>query len=187
MLSKALSVLLVVSCAALGCGGSSSGSAAAPACGNFVPCGGDLVGKWQVVDMCLDDAASLVSGAVDEPACKGLFRGVDVHASGSYEFTADGKSTESVTFTIDEDVLWTTACLSALANGAKVDLPKSCSQLETDTANNPNFQGASCMVVADGCSCIITSVEQNSNSSAAYTTDGSTFTDGSGDGASVGV
>ena len=181
MFKKLLAVLSLVSVVTVttGCKDSSQGSGAGGACGSFTACGGDVVGQWKVKDMCFDDPQAITADATNEPECRTI-RSFDLHASGTYQFTADGNAVADVRFTIDMDAVWTGACLTAVAKGAAVDLAATCTRLKANYAQNPKFAGASCMVEGTACSYIITSVENHSTRSGPYTIKGNTLNEEDG-------
>ena len=92
--------LLLICITAIGCNSSDAASGAggsAATCGDFKACGGNLVGDWNVTGMCFDDLDALITPRA-EPECKDLIRNVDVHVSGTYQFTADGHTSADLTF-----------------------------------------------------------------------------------------
>jgi hypothetical protein len=128
----------------------------------------------------LDNPGALISTKLQEPACQGTIRSYDIRASGSYQFTADGTASDDVRFTIDMDALWTSACLTAIAHGAAIDLAATCTAIEMNYSQNAQFAGASCEVAGTACSCMVTSVENRSTNSGHYTIDGTNLVEDQG-------
>ena len=181
MVSKRwVALVLGFAVTALGCNDSNATSSGLAMCGTFKACGGDVLGKWKVAALCFDNPEMLTASSIDKPECKGLIRNFGVHTTGTYQFTADGNVSSDITFTMDMEAVWTSACLNAVAGGAVVDLAATCSMIEANYAQNAQFADASCMAQATSCNCMVTSVDHHTAQSGAYAISGTTLTDGDG-------
>lgn len=159
------------------CGGDDEGggdSSDLGSCGQLNGCGGDLVGTWTIDGACADDFIQLMGSAVDKPECNGLIVDTQTDATGTFTFTETTMST-TATLSIDVTARYTPACAMAIANGAAVDLPAVCSNLDEQYAQMGTVSGASCSIVGANCDCIL-SFEQSLSTSENYSVSGSTIT-----------
>lgn len=152
-------------------------SLSAGSCGGFMACGGDVLGIWTLQDICLDNAAAYFRMELDEPACAGVFRGVDARVSGTVVFMANGTGMSTGTMSVDMDTLWSVACLRALTQVSNIDIASACSVLETEYSNNAEFEGAACMVEGAACACLITSAPRSITSSGGFRVEGDQILD----------
>jgi hypothetical protein len=80
----------------------------------FEPCGGDLVGTWEILDMC----ASATVGDnpfADTPECADIVFQVDMDFTGTVEFNADGSyASEVVVGAATMHAEYTEACMQAM-------------------------------------------------------------------------
>jgi hypothetical protein len=149
-----------------GCGGDDdkkSGSA----CSAFTPCGGSVVGTWNVKDYC-------VQGKVAVDGCPtAAFTFENVGATGTMTFNADMTGTATI----------------AVTGGMKLTLPQTCTMGATcaavDTALKDDlamdaqapFSSVVCTGAAD-CTCIYTFKSESSTDGGSYSTSGSILTQG---------
>lgn len=151
-------------------------------CTDFHACGGEPSGRWEVVTTCgigLEAGRAMLFGA---PECNGAVRRVEPQVTGTYVFTADGGVESDTILAIDMDLLFTNACVSALAGGVPVDaqgVAAICSMLETQFTENPAYDGSVCNVQGTGCACMLTTVEDNLVAQAMV--NGSNLDNGGGD------
>ena len=172
--------LLIATCTLAACGDDDSSPGGGGDCGSFSACGGDLVGDWEVQDVCFENPEALFTGAVDEPACDDAFRGLDVDASGSYSFGDDGNGSSSVTLSMTIDTRWTEACISAIANGAEVDINEACDALQTEYMGQAEFEAADCSVSGTACNCLLTAAERTVTGMGTYRVQGNALVDADG-------
>jgi hypothetical protein len=155
-------------------GGDGSGGGS---CSAFEACGGDVVGTWNVKDVCYEGFLKLFDAELEEPECDGTFRSVDAQVSGTYTFSKDGTLSQDLTLQVDIDTLWSKSCLSAIAGGASVDIDATCKSLENTYSMQAEFEGASCSVKGSACACLITSTPMAEMSSGAYKVQGKNLVD----------
>jgi len=171
-------IILALTCAMAGCkSDSSDAGGGGGSCSAFKACGGDVVGTWNVKDVCFEDALKLFDAQLDEPECDGIVRSVDPQASGTYAFSKDGIASSDLTLQLDIDMLWTGACLSAIAGGASVDLNAACSAIERSNSMQAEFEGGACNVKGNACACLITSMPKTVTSSGGYKVEGKNLVD----------
>jgi hypothetical protein len=135
-------------------GGAGTGGFANQTCDTLSACGGDVEGVWTVEDLCVADAARIAGMSNDEPECEDLFVGAHTDGTGTATFS-DGDASSSIVMTMDLHAVWTPACLSAVSGLQSVDIERTCTSLDREYAENPKFTGASCMIVAGNCDCIV--------------------------------
>ena len=182
MLTRGGPGLLCAMMAALSpaCGG---GGGRNGACGKVLPCGGEVVGSYDIREACLSDP-SLVVNAVINAALDANFisdcpgRTVDdgrYTTTGTASFNAD--SSYAVTSTV-----WATATQTVPASSSCLMPPTghTCAELDqrlrTAVAGAPDmFEAAQCMG-DDACTCIVTLAAQSRTESGTYARSGTTLT-----------
>jgi hypothetical protein len=167
---------------AAACGGETDDSAG-PACAFPGACGGDVVGTWEVEDVCfgsLDAEAPL-------PACGRVppevtFRKV----SGFAEFRADGTAEMELGFTMQVVHVYDADCIRAL--GGRVAPSASYCQtlgeeMDRSYREDPDSSYASveCTYRTDACHCTYVSKPLSEHSAGSYTVNGTTLVDNHGD------
>ena len=155
---------------ASGGGAGTGGGFANQSCDTLTACGGDIEGMWTVEDLCIADAARLAGMATDEPECQNLFVGAQTDGTGTATFSG-GNASASIVLMMDIHAVWTPACIKAVSGLQSVDIVQTCTNLDREYAENPQFTGASCMTVAGNCDCII-SAESSFGLGGAYTLGG---------------
>ena len=99
-----------------GCGGDDGPGAT---CLKVQPCGGDVVGDWELVANCQSDAAmaAFVSGFADEAMSSDCpaqsLRGAELRAAGSFLLRADSSYTVSLQFNAILDINIPASCLTS--------------------------------------------------------------------------
>ena len=166
---------------ASGCGGNSS-STSGGACNAAVTCGGILDGTWQLDTTCVEGnlAAAMESSAGLPSACSNVFQSATPSITGTVTF-ANGSETDNMTETLDATILYTSACVGAVA-GTTVTLNASvCSLLGPELVSQGDFSSATCTFASGGCSCSVASTSQADTTPQAYTISGHTivYADGS--------
>jgi len=108
-------LLVLLGTLAWACGGeSSSGSNAAGSCRLPAPCGGDLVGKWQVTKAC-------AGKPVPVRGCPGSSMSItDLQVTGTLEFRADGTMTDATTGSFHGEMSIPNSCLSSTCDAKRV-------------------------------------------------------------------
>lgn len=163
-----------------GCGGD-DGNGKSNGTGNceFSACGGDVVGTWGVVDLCIDNPERIVGLTGLPSECSDLIGDLDYNPDGEFVFREDGTGEADVSFTVDVEMKFTESCISAQA-GQQVSLsPTVCSSMEAAWSNESEFQGGSCEAANNACVCLITSDEHSVASGGDYRVEGERITDGS--------
>lgn len=133
---------------------------------DFEACGGDIVGEWEIVDICLDDFETITNAAIDEPACSDFLQGYDFDVAGSFVFDLDGSGEGDCSMVINAEFLVTDKCMQAL-NG--VDMTSSnCETLENRYKNVADSSAASCSYSSIGCRCDVSSYSISVSGGGAY-------------------
>jgi len=164
-----------------GTGGISAASAPTSTadCGSFTPCGGNVVGTWNLVRFCIGTDA--FGGTTSLPAeCAGIVKSVDVNAAETFTFLADGTvTTDAQAGSMAMTYVYTSACLNA-TSGTSVtaeNLVTTCSGLSVAFAAAGMTASAGsitpCTASGDNCVCnLLKDIPQNSATDT-YTTSGS--------------
>jgi hypothetical protein len=153
----------------VGCGGESTfedGDDAVESCDEFSPCGGNIVGSWDIVESCIDEAG--VAPVEDCPNSTYRYSQYDV--DGGYVFDTNGGVT--ATFDIRFAYVWN------LPRSCVGDL--TCMEIEQtlNMATTPDASvvfHASCPEAPSECRCDVSGSITGTNS-LTYTTSGSTLT-----------
>jgi hypothetical protein len=157
-------IALVLSISA--CGGDDNKSGG-PACNAFTPCGGDVVGTWQVKDSCIQGKLTVK----DCPTASVTFDGFKT--TGTMTFNADKTGTASI----------------ATAGAMKMALPQSClagqtcaavdAAVKLDLATKPmsEFASVACSGT-DPCTCVYTFKGTPSDDGGSWSTAGTVLTQG---------
>jgi hypothetical protein len=170
-------LLALASIAVAGCTGS-GGDGGGGSCTMPAPCGGDVVATWNVADICLDDASAFAQQGVDDPACEDSFSDIEIDASGTMSFTADGMVNTNVSLAISMHVVWTKACLMALnPEVAELEIGSACTMLMTSSQMSAEIASASCSVVGANCECDVELPARAMTSSGTYTLAGNQIID----------
>jgi hypothetical protein len=147
----------------LGCG-SGSGQ-----CGGNVACGGNLVGTWNIEDLCVESATSTMTGST----CSGI--GVStsgLRESGTITFNADLTYTSNATISGSLSETVPSSCLTT--GGVTV----SCAQLNAgfQPASDGGLAGSCVSGGGGSCVCSFQFPSQTSMESGTYSISGSTVT-----------
>ncbi len=165
-------------------GAATGGASAASACTAIQPCGGSLVGTWNVssTSTCLSLSGTMDLSSIGADCKSGTVNDGTVQITGSITFTDTG-FTDSTTTTITEHLTLPTTCLAI--SGTHTDCPGL-----NPIAQTLGFTKMDCSVKTGGageCACTATLsagtqvgglgfVDVNALDSGTYTTSGSTFT-----------
>ncbi len=177
--SLAPAVFTVTVASALGaCGGESSDDSAPTCSGNFSACGGDVVGTWELSEICFTGDVDAAFGGFDEPECAGAMTGVRFTPSATYEFRADGTYEVVGTARFTFGMTVTAACGRALAGDPSFTFtPSRCRSLEesvNDTAAEPDssLESAQCALSGTACVCSVTGRPMDLSDAGTYETQG---------------
>lgn len=178
-----LSLVLCLSISCVGSGTSDGDSASTfpGECGTFTACGGDPVGEWDLVSMCLYDVQALGNSGVDQPECQNVFRGVDYNVTGSFMMDASGNATIELSANMDFDFVYNQACVTAL--GGPQLTSAECASLEESLVQSTDspFEGGACTFSPGQCSCLVTYMPIMDSSSGTLTQKGDTLVNSSGE------
>lgn len=165
-----------------GNGGNGSDGNGKSAC-DFSACGGDVVGTWEVADICIENPERIFSLTGLPSQCSDIIGDLDSRPEGEFIFEEDGTGEADVTIVVDIEMTLTEKCVSALAGGQEVSLsPSVCSAMESAFSGESEFEGGSCEAATNACVCIITSNEIAVASGGDYQVDGDRISSGSGAG-----
>lgn len=130
-------------------------------CGNFTPCGGDVVGTWNIKQYCLSNTASPI------PECPAATVSVDgLSASGTVTYAANMTTTANTTIRGTMKMNIPASCLM----GATCALVDASLKSELSDPESP-FSSASC-TGSDTCSCSLVLKGTPMTSSGTYTISG---------------
>ena len=150
----------------LGCGGDGTGSQ----CGGNSSCGGNVVGSWDISELCFQQAASMVSGS-----CPGAqIDASGLRESGTIAFQGDltYSSTAVISGSITEII--PTTCFSS--GGITPSCDQLNSLLQTFVQGDMSFSSASCQNAQGGCACTFQLSPQTNTETGSYSTAGAVLT-----------
>jgi len=130
-----------------GMGGSSGAGGAGESCSNVMPCGGSVVGTWNVTSSCLT-----VSGQLDLTLaglnCPAAAITGSLHVSGTWTGNSDGTYSDNTTTTGSEEFALAPACL--FLSGTTT----TCDGISGPLQGGLGFQSVNCTTASSGgCSC----------------------------------
>jgi hypothetical protein len=168
-LSRGVTIIVTAAASApllLGCGGDGTGSQ----CGGSSSCGGNVVGSWDISELCFQNATAMVSGSC--PAAQidasGLRETGTIAFQGDLTYASTGVISGSITEIIP------TSCLSSGG------ISPSCDQLngllQTFVQSDMSFSSASCQNAQGGCACTFQLSPQTTTETGTYSTAGSVLT-----------
>jgi hypothetical protein len=153
---------LVLTFSLLNCSG--GGRGACPSGGP--PCGGDVVGTWQVVTDCAQGTQNSMAAS----GCSGASAQLRATGSGSLTFNADGTASVALSLSETEIESIPESCLAG--DGATVD----CSEFNSSETVSSGTITATCSLSGTGCSCISSIDAPTTNGEGTYSTSGTTLT-----------
>jgi len=172
-------VILLGAVAASGCGGEVSGGGAT--CSGS-PCGGDIVGRWNIVRSCTSTSPVLMGagGATNlPPECAGIVRSTNLSITGTYDFRSDGTLTIDTSGGASIVEVMSDACMSAL--GAPQPHDQACSSIGNSIGQGSSTLTASCTYSSPtGCTCNLELPSQARTNQVTYTTQGTQLDYGTG-------
>jgi hypothetical protein len=159
-------LLAIGACLSAACG-SGGGT-----CGNVAPCGGNIVGDWDIVDACLtfSDASPL-----GDFCPEGTVTATGIDASGMISYRSDLTYSATITLSGSITVNLPAACLTVQG------VTLTCAQLDQALKQalidnpNPSIQAVSCEGVG-GCGCTFQITPQTSTNDGTYATSGTSLT-----------
>lgn len=160
-----LSVATVLSSWSLaGCGSDGGGS---ESCSGS-PCGGDVVGTWNVTDYCFNAMEAVAE------ACPQAKISMDLSASGMVQYTSNGTYTSSLTLSGNASSTLPPACL--MFQGLTLTCEQ-VNQLYAARMAEPDFpfSSASCSAAGTSCRCAFTLRPMVSNETGTYSVSGTTL------------
>ena len=161
-----LGVLFSMALTAVSSCGGGSGS-----CGKVAPCGGDVVGNYNITSACL----TLSSMDMPLEGCPGATVNTSgIRVSGSASFNADMTYTLNETISASASETIPASCLTM--NGITLTCQQLDQAIQQLVTENPGvFQSAHCSG-ASSCICSFTLAPVTTNDSGTYTTSGTTLT-----------
>jgi hypothetical protein len=159
---------LVFACTAFAvaaCGGATSSSPSLGGmCPQVAPCGGSVLGTWNVVSECISSNAGMSSFG----GCTMTFSDGIESVSGTVTFNADGTYTSDVSSTTTQTTTQSSGCFPSFGDsGTSPACP---------SPVNTNQPQETCQPWQGGCRCTRTSTTATSMGSGTYATSGTTFT-----------
>jgi hypothetical protein len=142
--------------------GAACGRGAPSDCGRVEPCGGDLVGTWQLSGTCATNPVVPVSFCAAATVAHSTF-----HVSGSATFGADGSFAISATKSGTIEYAVPASCLVLPGGGSE-----SCAQL---TPTVPAGLGVQCVEEGDGCHCTFVIAPRDVAESGTYVSKGTSL------------
>ena len=155
---------MIVALCVTGCDGGGGGGESL-ACEDGEPCGGDIVGAWEVVETCLEDDEIPID---DEECPEMTLRVEDVTLEGTFEFDDDGtyhvggETSATIVISRPEECL----------NGASCDELEDAANDDAEAEDRPEL---SCVDADDGCDCS-TAIEEELDEDGHWETEDSTLT-----------
>jgi hypothetical protein len=163
------------------CGGSTSTSTdngAAAACS--AACGGNVVGKWNIVSFCGPSTYQMSTTTCAEPL--GVDRAGET-VTGTFDYRADGTLTASMTMSGSTRITYPAACLTYGGITITCDQLNQAMQLGGASMADAGITGYSCVAAAAGaCACTAQMATQTLSGTGAYAVSGSVLTQATGGG-----
>jgi hypothetical protein len=172
----ALFLLPTTLLATLSCGSSSSGSGGS--CPQTTPCGGNLVGTWDITASC-GTGGSMMSN----PMCPGENVALtSVNETGSFTFNMDGTYATMGSISVQEAASVPLSCLSmggGTATCGQLAMALNAQMIGTvqpDGGVSPGSTSATCSMSGANCECNVTFSLPNTSAMGTYTTSGTGVT-----------
>jgi hypothetical protein len=148
------------------CGGGSG------SCGKTVPCGGVVVGNWNINSECVNSEVLTMEAAVSCPGATATISGI--HVSGTASFNADLTYTMTTTASASAQETLPPSCLTT--NGVTLTCAQLDQALQAAIAADPtSLQSAHCSG-SSTCTCSFTIPAQMSTTAGTYATAGTSIT-----------
>jgi hypothetical protein len=175
-------ILLSVAMFLMSCGGSSGGGNGGGAgsggggngggsCGTVQPCGGSVVGTWNISTVCVLDSSFL--GFDQSQICAGAqFDVASVSAMGTSTYNADGTYQDTGNLKLTFKLTVPNSCFSNGATCAGLN-----SSFQQQIQQDPSsVNSASCVPSGSSCVCTLGSPDQPVSEMGTYTTSGTSLT-----------
>jgi len=107
-------------------------------------------------------------------ACNNLFQSATPTLTGTAKF-ASGMETDTITTTVNATVLYTSACVNALAGSTVGVNATVCSLLGPSLTSSGGFSTATCTFASGGCDCVVSMTSQSDTTPQPYTISGNTI------------
>ena len=165
-------LLIAVSSMTAGCGGDSgsSNTIGGPSCG-VGPCGGDVVGTWNVTDICLSRSILMSTFAGElMGSCPGASVGnSDAGPSGLFVFNTDSTYSLDFTMTLSLGMNFPLSCFPAGTTCADLD-----AAFKQQAAGDPSITSTAC-AGSGTCACTIVEAPRQITESGTYSVSGSSL------------
>jgi hypothetical protein len=149
------------------CGGGSD----AETCGDFTPCGGDLVGDWSLQSSC-------GTAKVVPPTCSaGItidFAGLEL--AGTETYTSTNTLVQDLEISGSFLMHWPAACLTVGGITVTCAQLTAASMASMGMGMDDSIERLSCVAERQGCACTATAKRQKAMSTSSYQISGNTFT-----------
>lgn len=158
-----------------GRGGSSGGSGLGLSCEDFDACGGDLIGSWELTDVCFDGLEGAFAEIADAPGCEDFFQLGTITPAGEYTFEEDGTLTVAgASFAFAVELTLSPECVQGIG-GAKEPLELSaaiCNSFADSLGMGDGIEKASCQFSGGDCKCSAKSAAMSLGGGGSYEVDG---------------
>ena len=158
-----------------GRGGSSGGGAPGLSCEDFSACGGDVVGSWELTDVCFDGLEGAFAEIADAPGCEDFFQLGTITPAGEYTFDEDGTLTVAgASFAFAVELTLSPECVQGIG-GAKEPVKLSaaiCNSFADSLGMGDSIDEASCQFSGGDCKCSAMSGAMPIGGGGAYDVDG---------------
>lgn len=167
-----LGVVFVGSVALMGCGGQVEEGASA-SCGKVQPCGGNLVGNWNVSQACAD-TTDATRELLNRIPCDGVeMKSTHFESKGSLSFNANASYTTALKTTASVNLAVPASCLKVVGS-----ITATCEQIANVAlmAASGMLKSLKCTTASSGCDCTAELLVPDVNQSGTYKTSGTTLT-----------
>lgn len=134
------------------------GGTAPSSCDDFTACGGDLIGRWRVTEVCVAGIEEGFAEITDAPGCEDFASFGSVTPRGEYTFAEDGTvSVVDASFTVALELTLTAECARGIS-GQTVTLSTAyCNAFAGSLSGSDTIAEATCRFAAGACACSATS------------------------------
>ena len=147
-----------------GSGGAGGGSTCT-ATANVSPCGGDVVGTWNVTSSCLAVTGNLDMSGFGIGCASAPITG-SLKVTGTWTAKSDGTYSDSLTISGTEQITLGAACLTISGTTT------TCVRLADVIQSSLGYEAVTCTNASGGCACTATLQQAQSSSPGAYATTG---------------
>src|SRR5262245_50667459 len=144
-------------------------------CGKVQPCGGNVVGNYNVIAACTTDPTGGMDFGINCPEAVVVTPAISI--TGSASFNADLSYTLTRTVSATAPVTFPPSCLAQLTGGITLTCEQINQAVPLLIASMPGvIQAATCSGSGATCTCTVTLVPQTTSESGEYNTSGTTLT-----------